>query len=71
MAVIRVRAGVLDRARKQAGVKSEQAFAQLLGVSRETIRLVEAGERIPSNPFIAALCVTTRKPLHELVTVGR
>lgn len=66
VATVQVRAGILGAARKTAGVKSDDKFAAMLGVSRETLRLVENGERDPSNVFIAGLQIATRRPFNEL-----
>lgn len=40
------RDGLLDRLRIQAGIKSDDAFARLIGVSRATLARYRAGEEV-------------------------
>jgi transcriptional regulator with XRE-family HTH domain len=39
-----IRDGLLDRLRAQSGVKSDEAFARLIGVSRPTLQRLRNGE---------------------------
>lgn len=39
-----VRSGLLERLRAQSGVKSDEAFARLIGVSRPTLQRLRAGD---------------------------
>jgi len=52
---LRVKAGLLTRLREIHRLPSEDAQARLMGVSRSSIRRVDAGEQ-PSAAFITGLC---------------
>ncbi|KKX97708.1 helix-turn-helix domain-containing protein [Microbacterium sp. Ag1] len=41
-----VRDGLLDRLKTQSGIKSDEAFARLIGVSRPTLARYKAGEEV-------------------------
>lgn len=40
------RDGLLDRLKTQAGIKSDDAFARLVGISRATLARYKAGEEV-------------------------
>lgn len=53
-ASLRIRPGLLDRLKKNAGIADDTSFARLIGVSRDTlIRLREGGK--PSIETIALI----------------
>ncbi|WP_404285401.1 helix-turn-helix domain-containing protein [Glutamicibacter arilaitensis] len=54
---LQVREGLITRLRELYRTPSEDAQARLMGVSRSSIRRIEAGEQ-PSADFIVALCET-------------
>jgi len=58
---VQMRAGALNRVRKIVKARSDEEFAAKLGVSRETLRLVESGKRCPSSVFMAGVVLATRK----------
>lgn len=41
-----IRDGLLDRLKIQAGIKSDDSFARLIGVSRATLARYKAGEEV-------------------------
>ena len=41
-----IRDGLLDRLKAQAGIKSDDAFARLIGVSRASLARYKAGEEV-------------------------
>lgn len=45
-AVAVMREGLLDRLKIQSGIKSDDAFARLIGVSRATLARYKAGEEV-------------------------
>lgn len=47
------RDGLLDRLRIQAGIKSDEAFARLIGVSRATLARYKAGEEVSMRAAVA------------------
>lgn len=42
--VAQIRPGLLDRLKAQSGIKSEEAFARLVGTTRQTIARLKNGE---------------------------
>lgn len=54
MAQVAIRAGLLDRLKKNSGVSDDESFARLIGVSRATLNRVRAGEA-PSMAFVAGV----------------
>lgn len=61
---LRLRDGLLPRLREIHRLPSEESQARLMGVSRSTIRRMEAGEQ-PSADFIVALCITYKLGMGE------
>ena len=41
-----IREGLLDRLKMQSGIKSDDAFARLIGVSRATLARYKAGDEV-------------------------
>ncbi|NEW29707.1 hypothetical protein [Nocardia cyriacigeorgica] len=56
-----LRDGAMVEIRRILKPKSETHLADMIGVSRETLRLVESGERGASGAFIAGVCLATRE----------
>ena len=54
---LQVREGLIPRLRELYRTPSEEAQARLMGVSRSSLRRMEAGAQ-PSAEFIVALCET-------------
>lgn len=54
---LQVREGLIARLRELYRTPSEEAQARLMGVSRSSLRRMEAGDQ-PSAQFIVALCTT-------------
>lgn len=61
MATVQLRAGALNEVRKVVKARSDGELASVLGVSRETLRLIEGGKRCPSSTFMANVVTATRK----------
>lgn len=47
-----VRDGLIDRLKLQAGIKSDDAFARLVGVSRQTLARYKAGEEVSMRAVV-------------------
>ena len=47
-----VRDGLIDRLKLQAGIKSDDAFARLIGVSRATLARYKAGEEVSMRAVV-------------------
>ncbi|MFD7042259.1 helix-turn-helix domain-containing protein [Rhodococcus jostii] len=60
MATVQFRIGAIEKVRKAVGARSDEDLARRIGVSRETLRLVESGVRGPSAVFIAGVCLATK-----------
>ncbi|MGX9346597.1 helix-turn-helix domain-containing protein [Microbacterium sp. KNMS] len=52
---IRIKPGLVERLRETRGIRSEEAFARLIGADRTTLRRVMNGSQ-PSGAFIASFC---------------
>ncbi len=61
MPVVQMRAGALNEVRKIIKARNDEELAGRLGVSRETLRLIEGGKRCPSSTFMAGVVAATRK----------
>lgn len=57
-----MRPGAMNQVRKIVQADTDAALAGRLGVSKETLRLIERGKRNPSSAFMAGVCVATRQP---------
>lgn len=72
MAVIQsvavVRPGLLDRLKAQAGIKSDDAFARLIGISRASLARYKAGDE-PSLRAIVGISQAFGLGLGEVVEV--
>lgn len=66
---LRLRDGLLPRLREIYRLPSEESQARLMGVSRSTIRRIEAGEQ-PSADFIVALCTTYQLGMGEAFEIA-
>lgn len=65
---IRIKEGLVQRLRESRGIKSEDAFARLVGCDRMTLRRVIAGAQ-PSGGFMASFCATFGMGLGEVFDV--
>lgn len=54
MAMAALRDGLIDRLKSNSGITSDDAFARTIGVSRNTLARVQAGE-LPSIRVIAGI----------------
>ena len=68
--VVVVREGLIDRLKAQAGIKSDDAFARLIGTSRATLVRVKAGEE-PSIRVIAGIAQAFGLGLGEVAEMIR
>lgn len=59
----------LKQARQQAGL-SQQALANLVGVSRNTISSIETGQFNPTAKLALILCVALDKKFEDLFYFG-
>lgn len=66
---IRVKPGLLDIVAAKNGIKSDEALAKTLGVSRATLDRVKHGRNAPSPLFQAALIRLTRMRMDSLFEV--
>ncbi len=66
--VAAIRDGLLDRLRAQSGVKSDEAFARLIGVSRPTLQRLRNGEE-PTLRSVVGIAQTFGLGLGEVVEV--
>lgn len=48
-----IRDGLLDRLKAQAGIKSDEAFARLIGVSRPTVIRYKSGEEVSMRAAVS------------------
>lgn len=67
-AVAVIRPGLLDRLKAQAGIKSDDAFARLIGVSRATLTRYKGGEE-PSMRAIVSISQAFGLGLGEVVEI--
>ena len=56
---------IVKQLRKQAGLRQED-MAERLGVSRQTIGMIEAGKFNPSLQLCVAICKALGKTLNDL-----
>ncbi|WP_256335286.1 helix-turn-helix transcriptional regulator [Microbacterium sp. 77mftsu3.1] len=63
-----IRPGLIDRLRLQSGVKSDEAFARLIGVSRPTLQRLRAGEE-PTLRSVIGIATAFGLGLGEVVQV--
>ena len=61
-----IRPGLLDRLKAQAGIKSDEAFARLLGTTRQTVSRLKDGEE-PSIKTAVRIAQTFGLGLGEVV----
>lgn len=67
-ASLRIRPGLLDRLKKNAGIADDAAFARLLGVSRDTLYRLREGSA-PSIATIASISQAFSLGLGEVAVV--
>lgn len=67
MCEVRVRPGLLNRLKENAGINSDEAFARLIGSSRATLDEVRKGNREPSMAFAIGVCKAFGLGLGEVV----
>lgn len=65
---IRIKEGLVPRLREARGIRSEDAFARLVGHDRVTLRRVVAGAQ-PSGAFMASFCATFGMGLGEVFDI--
>lgn len=65
---VAVRAGLLDRLKLQAGIKSDDAFARAIGISRTTLVRLRAGDE-PSIRAVVGIAQAFGLGLGEVVEV--
>ena len=63
-----VRPGLLDRLKAQGGIKSDDAFARLVGTSRATLVRIKAGEE-PSLRVVVGISQAFGLGIGEVVEV--
>ncbi len=66
--VAMIRPGLLERLRAQSGVRSDEAFARLIGVSRPTLQRLKAGDE-PTLRSVIGIATTFGLGLGEVVEV--
>jgi DNA-binding phage protein len=67
-ASLRIRDGLLDRLKKNAGIADDVAFARLLGVSRDTLYRLREGAA-PSVGTIASIAQAFSLGVGEVATI--
>lgn len=65
--IIRVKPGLLQRLKKNAGISSDEAFSDLIGTSRKTLVDVRDGHREPSIGFAVGVAKAFGLGLSEVV----
>ena len=63
-----IRPGLLDRLRASSGIKSDEAFAKLIGVSRATLQRYRNGDE-PSLRAVINIAEAFGLALGEVVTI--
>lgn len=67
----RMKPGLLDRLKRNAGIPSDAAFAAAIGSSRATLDEVRRGSRAPSMGFAIGVCKAFGLGLGEVVEFDR
>lgn len=67
----RIRPGLLERLKRNAGINSDASFAALIGSSRATLDEVRRGSRAPSMGFAIGVCKAFGLGLGEVVEFDR
>ncbi|BCF84571.1 MULTISPECIES: helix-turn-helix transcriptional regulator [Rhodococcus] len=67
----RMKPGLLDRLKRNAGINSDSAFAATIGSSRATLDEVRRGSRAPSMGFAIGVCKAFGLGLGEVVEFDR
>ncbi|MGC0364769.1 putative transcriptional regulator [Rhodococcus sp. 27YEA15] len=67
----RMKPGLLDRLKRNAGIRSDEAFAAAIGSSRATLDEVRRGSRSPSMGFAIGVCRAFGLGLGEVVEFDR
>ena len=65
--IIQVKPGLLARLKTNAGIASDEAFANLIGTSRSTLVEVRSGDREPSIGFAVGVAKAFGLGLYEVV----
>lgn len=63
-----IRAGLLDRLKQNSGIKSDEAFARMIGVSRATLGRLKVGEE-PTLRTVVGIAQAFGLALGEVVEV--
>lgn len=64
----RIRPGLLDRLKLNSGIKSDEAFARMIGVSRATLGRLKAGEE-PNLRSVIGIAQAFGLALGEVVEI--
>lgn len=64
-----IRPGLLDRLKTQSGIRSDEAFARTIGISRATLNRVKAGEE-PNLRTVIGIAQAFGLALGEVVVVS-
>lgn len=67
----RIKPGLLERLKRNAGINSDAAFAAAIGSSRATLDEVRRGSRAPSMGFAIGVCKAFGLGLGEVVDFDR
>lgn len=63
-----IRSGLLDRLKLNSGIKSDEAFARMIGVSRATLGRLKAGEE-PTLRTVVGIAQAFGLALGEVVEI--
>jgi len=66
---VKVRPGLLDRLKDNSGIRSDEAFARVIGVSRATLARLRTGEE-PSLRAAVGIAQAFDLALGEVLVVG-
>lgn len=69
-AVVKIRPGLLDRLKERSGIRSDEAFARTIGVSRPTLARLKDGEE-PSLRTVVGIAQAFELAIGEVVVVDR
>lgn len=67
---VKIRPGLLDRLKDNSGIRSDEAFARTIGVSRQTLTRLKAGEE-PNLRTIVGIAQAFDLALGEVVVVDQ
>lgn len=67
---VRIRPGLLDRLKENSGIRSDEAFARTIGVSRQTLTRLKAGDE-PNIRTVVGIAQAFDLAFGEVVVVDR